>query len=278
MKEQLHFERFTSQRAAAAVALAVLLSPAPASAQDRAPEAVGSIPARTIAAGQSAAFDLTPYFSDADGDALAYAATVSDVAIATVSVSGSVLTIEGVATGTAIVAVFASDPGGLSATQRTEVTVAAPNRAPEPVGTIPTQTLSPGQWVSVSVSSYFRDPDGETLSFSATTSDAAVASVTVAGDIVTITQAGTGTATVNVVASDSGGLSVRQGIAIAAGSGEAKPVPARPAAERPAPVQPEPAPLQRTQPAGPTHPRRCSGTRARSAANPSRCSSSGLSP
>ena len=31
--------------------------------------------------------------------------------------------------------VFASDPGGLSATQRTQVTVAAPSRAPEPAGT-----------------------------------------------------------------------------------------------------------------------------------------------
>jgi len=253
MKRQLRFEPSTSQGAAAVLSLAVLLSFAPASAQDRAPQAVGSIPARTVATGQSASVDLSPYFSDADGDALAYAATVSDAAIATVSVSGSVLTIEGVAAGTAIVAVFASDPGGLSATQRTEVAVSAPNRAPEAVGTIPTQTLTPGQWAAVSVSSYFRDPDGETLSFSATSSDAAVASVTVAGDIVTITQAGTGTATINVVARDAGGLSVRQGIAIAAdaGSGQVESTPARPTPERPPPVQSEPAPRQRTQPAAP---------------------------
>ena len=153
--------------AAAIVVLAIVWSAAPAVAQDPgAPEAVGSIPAQTIAAGQSASLDLTSYFSDPDGDALAYAATVSDVAIAAVSVSGNVLTIASVEPGMVVVTVFASDPGGLSATQRTEVTVGAPNRAPEPVGTIPGQSLTPGQWVSISLSSYFRDPEGNTLSFS----------------------------------------------------------------------------------------------------------------
>ena len=220
--------------------LGLVGSVSPALAQDpRAPEAVGSIPDQTISAGESASVDLTAFFSDADGDALAYAATASDVAIAAVSVSGSVLTIAGVAPGTAVVTVFASDPGGLSATQRTQVTVAAPNRAPEPVGTIPRQTLAPGQWVSLSVSSYFRDPDGETLSFSATTSDPGVAGVAVSGDIVTITQAGTGTAIVNTVARDPGGLSVQQSITVAAGSDAVAPAPAQPVAERPEPIEPE---------------------------------------
>ena len=250
MKEQRYPQRSIPQRvsAAAVAVLAIVWSAAPAVAQDpRAPEAVGSIPAQTIAAGQSASLDLTPYFSDADGEPLAYAATVSDVAMATVSVSGNILTIAGVAPGMAVVTVFASDPGGLSATQRTQVTVEAPNRAPGPVGTIPGQTLAPGQWVSISVSSYFRDPEGETLSFSATTSDAAVASVAVSGDIVTITQAGTGTAIVNAVARDPGGLSVQQSITVATGSDQVTPAPAQPEAEQPEPAQPE-----RPQPGAPT--------------------------
>ena len=138
--------------------------------------------------------DLAPHFTDADGDALAYAATVSEAAIATASVSADILTIEGVALGTVVVTVFASDPGGLSAAQRTEVTIEAPNRAPEPVGTIPSQSLAPGQWVSISLSSYFNDPEGDVLSFSATTSDAGVAGVAVSGDIVTITGIGAGMA------------------------------------------------------------------------------------
>ena len=234
--------------AAAVVVLATIWSAAPAVAQDpRAPEAVGSIPAQTIAAGQSASLDLTSYFSDPDGDALAYAATVSDVAIAAVSVSGNVLTIAGVEPGMAVVTVFASDPGGLAATQRTEVTVEAPNRAPEPVGTIPGQSLTPGQWASISLSSYFHDPEGGTLSFSATTSNAAVANVAVSGDVVTITNAGTGTAIINAVARDPGGLSVQQSIAVAGGSDQATPAPAQPERAPPEPTQP-----QRARPGVPT--------------------------
>lgn len=217
------------------VALLAALWPAvPALAQEpRAPEAVDSVPDRTIATGQSASLDLAPYFADADDDPLTYAATSSDAAVAAVSVSGSMLTIAGVAPGTAIVTVFASDPGGLAATQRTRVTVEAPNRAPEPVGTIPAQTLAPDQWVSLSAASHFRDPDGDSLSISAETSNPAAASVTVSGDVVTIARAGTGTATVSVVARDPGGLSARQSIVVdALGAGAAR-VPAAPTEPRP---------------------------------------------
>ena len=250
-----------------AAVLAIVWSAAPAVAQDpRAPEAVGAISAQNIAAGGWSSLDLTAYFSDPDGDALAYAATVSDVAIATISVSGSILTIAGVEPGTAVVSVFTSDPGGLSATQSIQVTIEALNRAPEPVGTIPGQTLAPGQWVSISVSSYFRDPEGEALSFSATTSNAAVASVAVSGDIVTITQAGPGIAMVNAAAGDPDGLSVQQSIAVAGSLDVMTPArrgpenepreTVRPERAPPEPAQaerapPEPAQAERPQPAAP---------------------------
>lgn len=240
--------------AAAVLALGLAGSAAPAIAQDvRPPEAVGSIPAQTVSAGQAASIDLAPFFTDADGDALAYAATVSDVATATVSVSGNILTITGVGPGTAVVTVFASDPGGLSATQRTQVTVATPNQAPTPVGTIPAQALGPGQWIAIAVSSFFRDPEGSILSFSATTSDTRVAGVEAAGDIVTITQAGTGTAIVNIVARDPGGLSTRQSITVAAGAVGAPPAQA-PAARQPEPAQPEPAARPERAPPEPPRP------------------------
>ena len=230
--------------AAAAVVPLLALSTMPAIAQDpRAPDAVGSIPDQVIVAGHSGSLDLTLYFGDADGDALAYAATVSNVAIATVSVSGSILTIEGVVPGTAVVTVFASDPGGLSATQLTRVTIEAPDQAPEPVGTIPSQMLAPGQWMAISLSSYFRDPEGEPLSFSATTSSAAVASVATSGDVMTITRAGTGTAIVNAVARDPAGQSTQQNITVAAGSDQVAP-----ATEPPGPEPQDPVPARRTPP------------------------------
>ncbi|MDE2982807.1 MAG: hypothetical protein OXU74_16575 [Gemmatimonadota bacterium] len=264
--------RGRARAAAAATALALVLagSAAPVFAQDlRAPEAAGSIPAQTVSAGQAASIDLVRFFRDADGDALAYAATVSNAATATVSVSGNVLTITGVAPGTVVVTVFASDPGGLSATQRTRVTVETPNQAPAPVGTIPPQALGPGQWIAIAVSSYFRDPEGAILSFSATTSDTRVVGVEVAGDIVTMTQAGTGAAIVNVVARDPGGLPARQGITVTVGAVAAAPAvapaaqppePARPERAAPAPTRPQPA-----QPGAPAAPVDEAGAQAQSA-------------
>ncbi len=232
-------------RRSAALAVAMLTalwSAASALAQEpRAPEAVGSVPARTVAPGETTSLDLSPYFVDADGDALAYAATSSDAGVATVSVSGAVLTIAGVAPGTTVLTVFASDPGGLSATQRTRVSVETPNRAPEPVGAIPAQTLAPGQWVSIGVSSHFADPEGDALSISATTSNAAAVSVAVSSGIVTIAHAGAGAAMVNVMARDPAGLSARQSIAVTARPDDDARLPAQPDAERP--QQSEPARL-----------------------------------
>ncbi|MCY4399149.1 MAG: hypothetical protein OXE96_07425 [Gemmatimonadetes bacterium] len=257
MREQRFSQRSIPQwgPAAAVVMLAIAWS-APAVAQDpRPPEAAGSIPAQTLAAGQATSIDLMPYFTDPDGDALAFAATISDASIATVSVSGNILTIAGVESGMAVVTVFASDPGGLSTALRTEVTVEAPNRAPVPVGTIPGQSLAPGQWVSISLSSYFRDPEGGALRFSASTSNGDVADAAVSDDVVTITHAGPGTAIVNAVARDSDGLSVRQSIAVAGVSGQVTPAAAQPGIERSDPVQPRRAPPEptprRTQPGVP---------------------------
>ena len=160
------------------LAILAMAQAAPAAAQDpRAPNPVGTIPIQMLEAGQSVSINVSSYFADPDGDALAYAATTSDAAVAAVSVSGGTLTIRGVGPGTAAVTVLASDPGGLSATQSTRVTVAAADRAPEPVGTIPVQILAPGQWASVNVSSYFRGPDGEVLGYVAVTSNPAVAMV-----------------------------------------------------------------------------------------------------
>lgn len=64
--------------AAAAIAWAVgcgdgsrVTEPAPQS--NRAPRAEGTIPAMTVSVGESTSVDVSPYFSDPDGDALAYA-------------------------------------------------------------------------------------------------------------------------------------------------------------------------------------------------------------
>ena len=179
---------------------------------NRAPEATGTIPARTVEVGGSESVDVSGYFSDPDGDALSYEAESSDGAVATVSTSGSVVTVEGVAKGTASVTVTASDPGGLSAGQSFTVTV--PNRAPVALDSIPAAEPVVGETVTVDASEYFTDPDGDALSYEAESSDGAVAAVSLSGSVVTVEGVAKGTATVTVTASDPGGLSAEQSFAV----------------------------------------------------------------
>ena len=99
------------------------IEPEPPPQPNRPPVATGSLPAQTMTAGESVQVNVAPFFTDPDGDPLTYTATISNNAIATVSVSGSLLTVSAVAAGTATVAVTATDLGGLSASQTIPVTV-----------------------------------------------------------------------------------------------------------------------------------------------------------
>ena len=87
-------------------------SPVEPEAPNRPPAAVGTIPARTLTAGETASVGVASYFSDPDGDPLTYGASTSSASVASVSVAGATLTIVGVAAGSATVTVTASDPGG----------------------------------------------------------------------------------------------------------------------------------------------------------------------
>ncbi|WP_419935110.1 hypothetical protein [Candidatus Palauibacter sp.] len=97
----------------------------PESADNRPPLTVDAIPALDLPLRQIANVDVVPYFRDPDGDALTFTARSPDLGVARASVSGSVVTLEGVARGTVDMAVTAVDPDGLAATQRFEVTVGA---------------------------------------------------------------------------------------------------------------------------------------------------------
>lgn len=85
---------------------------------------MGTIPAQSLNPGQSQTIDVSSYFRDPDGDVLTYAVAASN-ALATASVSGSRVTVIGVAVGSATVTVTASDPGRLTASQTIAITVAA---------------------------------------------------------------------------------------------------------------------------------------------------------
>ena len=84
------------------------------------------------------------------------------------------------------------------------------NRAPVAVGTLPDRRLSLDARLDVDVSQAFDDPDGDPLTYTASSSAPDVAAVGVAGARVTLTAVGEGTAAVRVTATDPGGLSAAQ--------------------------------------------------------------------
>ena len=181
---------------------------------NRAPTAVGSIAAQTITAGESATVNVSSNFNDPDGDALTYTAATSDAGVATASVAGSTVTITGVAAGSATITVTARDPGGLSATQSISVTVEAGNQAPVAVGSLEELTFDQGGEVTVYVAENFSDPDGDALTYTAASSDTMVVTATTSDTTVVVVGVGAGSATVTVTATDPGGLSATQDMAV----------------------------------------------------------------
>ena len=85
------------------------------------------------------------------------------------------------------------------------------NQPPEPVGRLAPLVTGVGEaGVTVEVSSAFRDPEGDPLTYWAGSSAPSVASVSVAGSGVTVTPAAEGSTLVTVTATDPGDLSATQ--------------------------------------------------------------------
>ncbi len=182
---------------------------------NRAPAAVGAIPARTVTVGATATVDASAHFSDPDGDALFYAASSSNAGVASVTMDmeGGVATVTGVAKGEASVSVTARDAYGLSATLSFSVVV--PNRAPTATDSVPEQSVFVGESISVDLSARFSDPDGDALVFAAASSNEGTVAVTVDGGAATVAGVGQGEATVTATASDPGGLSAELAFVVA---------------------------------------------------------------
>ena len=86
------------------------------------------------------------------------------------------------------------------------VVAGAANQPPAAVGTIADRTLRVGgNAVTVDVAGAFRDPEGDALTYAASSSAAAVATASASGAVVTITPVGEGEATITVTATDTAG-------------------------------------------------------------------------
>ena len=90
-----------------------------------------------------------------------------------------------------------------TATATVSLTVTPLNDPPEPVGAIPRRQLGVGGAVAeIDVAAYFRDRDGDVLTYTAVSSNPEIAQVAVAASTVTITPVGAGAATITVTAHD----------------------------------------------------------------------------
>ena len=179
---------------------------------NRAPLAVGALPAVQLGEpGATRQVDVSRAFVDPDGDALTYSVSSSAPDVATVLASGARVTLTAVGVGTATVRVTASDPAGLTASQSFAVTVSSANRAPAAVGMLPDVRLPrPDATLTVDASPAFVDPDGDALTYTASSSAPAVVTAVASGARVTLTAAGVGRAVIEVTAADPAGLSATQ--------------------------------------------------------------------
>ena len=182
---------------------------------NQAPVTVGTIPDQKIyLGGVSITIDAAPYFSDADGDALTYTVSDSDLANQKIGISltaaGQVTIGATLQTGTVTVRVYASDASAF-ATQTFTVTVAPASSAPTAKGTIPDSTKKAGHSAySVDLSGYFTDADGDTLTYTAVSSDTAKATVSLSSATLSVTPVAEGTATITATATDPSGAFATQ--------------------------------------------------------------------
>ena len=118
---------------------------------NRAPVAVEDLETVILQVGDTHDIDVTHYFSDPDGDELAFSAFSQNGQVATIAVVGapSTFRITAVSAGTATASISATDPGGLSARAGVEITV---QNEPLPV--------LPGDPTDVEA---FLGPDGPTV-------------------------------------------------------------------------------------------------------------------
>ena len=162
------------------------------------PVARDTISIQTLTTGTDWTIDVSGYFFDPDNEVLTYSASSSDPGIATVSRSGSEVTITMEAPGRATITVTASD-GSSSTVQTIEVRSTG---LPVARGVIPMLDLTVGTSGEVEVSGYFNDPDGDELKYRVLSSDTDIATVSVMGSVLTITPVSSGRATITVTASD----------------------------------------------------------------------------
>lgn len=182
------------------------VEPRPEPPTNRAPVAAARIPDQMLIEGQTATANIAGAFSDPDGDALMYSVATSNPAVASLTASGTELSVTGVAAGAAAITVTATDPGGLSASQGFAVQVAAATPAQLTVTPGTARLTAVGRTVQLSaevLDQLGRPMSGVSVVWSS--GSTAVATVDANG---LVTAGGNGEATITATSGDASGTAL----------------------------------------------------------------------
>lgn len=149
--------------------------------------------------------DFSTVFTELDGDPLSYVVSSSALDVATVSITGTVLTITEVADGSTNVIITASDDRGGSVSEAFVVTIES-NNVPSVVSPVADQSFAEGFVSStIEIGAVFYDADGDVLSYSVSSDDAEIVSASITGSTITLTEVNSGTVDVTLTADDANG-------------------------------------------------------------------------
>ncbi|WP_339288179.1 S-layer homology domain-containing protein [Paenibacillus sp. FSL E2-0201] len=152
--------------------------------------------------------DISNVFIDPDGDPLTFVASSSDAGVATVSVNGNRLNLVPVHSGTATITITVMDGRGGINTATFVFTVTS-NQPPIVISEITTQLLTPGITAprTFDLGQLFQDPDNDRLTYSASIDNVNAGTLSLNGNILTVTPAANSSASglVTLIASDGKG-------------------------------------------------------------------------
>ncbi len=183
----------------------------PAPSTNKAPIVVIKPKDSTLRPGAVRSGTIVPMFQDPDGDKLTYTATTDNPDILSVTLTEEgFLKAEALKNGEAVITITADDGKGGKASGSFKITVLPPNHAPQVDQLLQDLTISVGADQSVDLSQAFKDLDGDSLSYSASSSDLSIVSVpsdTLPGSSFKVSGIKAGTAIITVVADDGNDVS-----------------------------------------------------------------------
>ncbi|MEQ9219471.1 MAG: Ig-like domain-containing protein [Cyclobacteriaceae bacterium] len=163
----------------------------------------------------SKVIDFSGVFSDKDADPLHYEALSDDETVVTVSIDGTILTLSEAGNGSTEITITADDGQGGTTMVTFPVIINNVNDAPVVSNEIADLTLDEGfETKEIDLTNTFADDDQDPLTIEAISENTAIITVTIAGNILSLSEGGNGSTNITVTASDGNGAHVSETFAI----------------------------------------------------------------